>query len=404
MRLHGLDFEERAEDQIDPEILTRIDVCWSVAAGLGLVDNVRGSYFQTRGLLLALRAGEPFRVSRALASEACFSSSSGGPSHARTMKLLAAAETISARVGTPYAVAWATGAGGVAAALEGRWPAARQKCQQAETIFHDQCRGVAWELALMRWFSLWALAYGGELDELIRRVPQRIRDAEGRGDLNAVIGHSTGMAGLVWLAADDPGEARRRGEEAMARWSHKTFHVEHWWNLLGQAQVELYRGNGAAAHRRISEGWPGLKTSLLLMVQLTRLEATHLRARAALQAAQTATPSEAKSFLASAARDAAKILGEKMPWSTPLAWLIQAGVAARRGDSEGAARLAKEAARGLDEAGMPLHAACARWQQGRVIGGDGGRDLVQAAESWMKGQKIQRPERMAALFAPGFAV
>ena len=403
LRPSGLGFHERAESEIDRETLTRIDVCWSMGAGLGLVDNVRGSYFQSRGLLLALKAGEPFRVSRAIASEACFSSSAGGPSHTRTMKLLSAAETLSARVSNPHAAAWAAGASGVAAVLEGRWTTALEQCERAESIFHDQCVGVAWELALMRWFSLWALAYRGELDELSRRVPLRIRDAEGRGDLNAVIGHSTGLAGLVWLAADDPDEARRRGEESMARWSHKTFHVEHWWNLLGQVQVDLYRGEGAAAHRRVTESWPGLKQSLLLMVQLTRLEATHLRARAALQAAASAQPSEARALHAAAARDARKITGERMPWSTPLGRLIEAALSAKKGDAERAVRLLSEAETGLDEANMPLHAACARWQKGRLLGGDEGRRLVESAAAWMKERKIQRPERMAAMLAPGFA-
>jgi serine/threonine protein kinase len=402
IRLRGLHFKERNEKDIDPEVLQRIDVCWSVAAGLGLVDNVRGSYFQTRGLILALRAGEPFRISRALASEACFSSSAGGPSHARTMMLLEEAEALSAKVNIPYAVAWTAGSGGIAATLEGRWRAAVQHCEKAEVIFREKCMGVAWELWMMRWFTLWSLAYGGELDELSRRVPLRIRDAEGRGDLNAVIGHSTGLANLVWLAADDPDEARRRGEDAMARWSRKTFHVEHWWNLIGQGHVELYRGDGAAALKRIHAGWPELKKSLLLMVQLTRLEATHLRARAALQAAAAAAPSDARALLAAAARDAKKIIGENMPWSTPLGRVLEAALAARRDDTDTAVRLLGEAQTGLNDAGMPLHAACARWQRGRLVGGDEGRGQVESAAAWMKDRRIQRPERIAAMLAPGF--
>src|SRR5262249_38284241 len=157
LRVGGLTFRERAEGEIDHAELQRIDVCWSVAAGLGLVDNVRGSYFQSRGLLLALKAGEPFRIARALASEAAFSSSAGGPSHARTMKLLAAAESLAKRVANPYAIAWADGAAGIAAALGGRWATALEQCQMAESIFRDRCVGVVWELTMMRWFSLWAL-------------------------------------------------------------------------------------------------------------------------------------------------------------------------------------------------------------------------------------------------------
>ena len=36
---------------------------------LGIVDNIRGADFQGRHLLLALNAGEPYRIARALCME-----------------------------------------------------------------------------------------------------------------------------------------------------------------------------------------------------------------------------------------------------------------------------------------------------------------------------------------------
>ena len=52
-------------------VLQRIDICWSVAPVLGMVDIIRGADFQARCLLMTLDAGEPYRVARALAAEAC---------------------------------------------------------------------------------------------------------------------------------------------------------------------------------------------------------------------------------------------------------------------------------------------------------------------------------------------
>src|SRR5207247_10953485 len=66
LRLRGLNFTERDASQISHADLFRIDLCWAIAAGLGAVDLVRSADFQSRHLLLALRAGEPYRVSRAL--------------------------------------------------------------------------------------------------------------------------------------------------------------------------------------------------------------------------------------------------------------------------------------------------------------------------------------------------
>ncbi len=186
----------------------RIDTCWAVSTGLGLVDNVIGSYFQTRGLLLALDAGEPRRIARAVAMEASYSSASGGASAERTAELLRTTQDLARRLDDPYSLAWAAGAEGITAALEGRWKVGHDAAERAEAIFRDRCTGAAWEIASMRWFSLWSLSYLGDLGELSRRIPERLREAKDRGDLYAEICHSTGLANLYWLAADKPAEAR----------------------------------------------------------------------------------------------------------------------------------------------------------------------------------------------------
>src|SRR4030095_1787569 len=77
IRLRGFNFTERKASEIPEAELFRIDICWAVAAGLGAVDLIRGADFQSRHLLLALGAGEPFRAARALAFEAAQSGSRG---------------------------------------------------------------------------------------------------------------------------------------------------------------------------------------------------------------------------------------------------------------------------------------------------------------------------------------
>src|SRR5207248_1449637 len=78
LRLRGLRYTERPAARLTQAALIRLDVCWSVAVGLGLVDNVRGADYQARHLLLALKVGEPYRVARALALEVGFVASGGG--------------------------------------------------------------------------------------------------------------------------------------------------------------------------------------------------------------------------------------------------------------------------------------------------------------------------------------
>jgi hypothetical protein len=63
LRLRGLRWHERSPDEIPPDVLTRIDTCWTVAEGMALIDNIQGAAFQTLHLILALDAGEPARSS-----------------------------------------------------------------------------------------------------------------------------------------------------------------------------------------------------------------------------------------------------------------------------------------------------------------------------------------------------
>ncbi|MFY9224865.1 MAG: hypothetical protein WAQ98_19490 [Blastocatellia bacterium] len=72
--LRGLDFQQRNESQISSEVLFSVDICKSVAIGLAQVDPLRGSYFNTKHLLLALKAGEPLRIVKAIVLEIGFTS------------------------------------------------------------------------------------------------------------------------------------------------------------------------------------------------------------------------------------------------------------------------------------------------------------------------------------------
>ncbi|MCA9538198.1 MAG: protein kinase, partial [Myxococcales bacterium] len=83
VRLRGTQFTRRDEAAVPRAALTRIDACWSVALGLGLIDHVRAGDFQARTLILSLEAGEPCRVARALALEAAYASATGPGGEAR---------------------------------------------------------------------------------------------------------------------------------------------------------------------------------------------------------------------------------------------------------------------------------------------------------------------------------
>jgi eukaryotic-like serine/threonine-protein kinase len=400
LRLRGLRFRERSAEQVSAEELSRVDILWSATIGLTMVDIINAMDFQKRQLLLALRAGEPFRIARALAIEVFHTATAGRTAKRRTETLIEFANALGQRVAHPNVTGLLTLAAGTAAFLEGRYLQARQLCAQAESTFRDRCTGVAWELNTAQAFWHWSLYWLGELAELVRRFPQLLKEAEERGDLYSISTNLIIADQIALLTADDPNEARRRLSEFVCKRSQQGFHLQHYLGMIGRWNIELYSENGAVAWKDINGHWKALVRSNMLRVQQMRIHVLFLRACGALAAAsQTSTPAP---ILQAAEWAARRLESEKMTWSQPLALIARAGIAVCRGDKARAVGLLRSAASQFQAHDMGLCAAVARRRCGELIGGDEGQAHIDAANFWMTKQGIKNPTQMAALFAPGY--
>jgi len=365
-----------------------------------MVDIIRGSAFQAKHLLLALKAGEPTRVARALAAQAPFVATAGGPRARRAAhKLVKQAQELADRLEQPQITALAGWVAAVVDFLAGRWRSCRKLADEAAALFRDRCTGVAWELSNCQLFSLWSLFYLGEFGELSRRVEALRREALSRGDLYAATSFRTGLTNVALLVADDVDGARREAADVLAQWSHEGFHFQHYWNLLAQGVTDLYAGDGAAAHARIEALWPALQRSLLLRIQNVFVESTHLRARAALAALDGSSADASR--LALVTRSARKLSRVPLGWSRGLATLLDAGLCAARQDRAGAAARFEAAAAQLDRLDMALFAAAAQRRAGELRPRSNGVAKVAAADARMAAQGIVNPARMTALLTPG---
>ena len=399
IRLRGLNFTERDKSEIPEADLVRIDTCWAVAAGLGAVDLIRGADFQSRHLLLALRAGEPYRVARALALEAAWTAArGGGAARERAVQIARRAEELSQRVGHPHAIGLSLWAKGVVPYLEGSWRKAAEICEHATEVLRDRCTGVTWELTIANRYKLNALLYMGELIEVSRRVPALLSSALEQGNLFGATDLRTRL-NLIWLVADDPDKARAEVILALKAWSHEGFHLQHYVSLHALAQIELYTGDVDVVWKHVEGQWRALENSMLLRIPPVRVEAMQLRARAAV-AASAANHDERKLRLAE--KLARKMEKVEMSWSKPFATLIRAAVAHQRAEREHAATLLSQAMAGFENADMRLYAAAARHRLGELLGDDRGGQLVAEAEAWMVEQRIKNPEAMTRMLAPGF--
>ncbi|MBV8232746.1 MAG: AAA family ATPase [Planctomycetaceae bacterium] len=400
LRLRGLGFRERDAAQIAPEQLELVDIARSFAVGMSLVNTIRGADYQTRSLLLALRAGEPFRIALALGWEAVLSATQGRPTRCRTARLIRAAEALAQRLGHPHALGMMSLAAGIAEVYLGRYQTCLERVDRAEAIFREQCTGVVWELDTARIFGLWSLFFLGRLAELGDRSRVIFHEARERGDryMEATPGPFVGA--VVRLAADDVEGARTLAREALGPWSQRGFQIQHLNFYRGSLYADLYAGDAARAWQRVMETAPVLSSSLLLRNAQVRADALQHGGRCAI--AMAATAADPKRLLRQAAAYARRLERERLPWTDALARLIRAGAASVQGDPDRAVHFLTVAAEGFEACGLELFAAATRRQLGRLLGGDEGRTLIARADDWMAGQAIRRPDRMTACLAPGF--
>jgi len=132
-----------------------------------------------------------------------------------------------------------------------------------------------------------------------------------------------------------------------------------------------------------------------------RIEAYYLRARCALAAA---TRGESVALLNEARRAARAIVREGDTWGLGMAALVRASLAARAGNRDTALAEVERAAERFRERDMRLFVRIAEIRRGELLGDAKGARLIEEAIEWMRGQEIDDPPRVTALFAPGRTV
>ncbi|MBL8798582.1 MAG: protein kinase [Planctomycetia bacterium] len=400
--LRGLHFQERSADQVPVEHIRRIDAFWSVAVGLSAIDPVLGGLFHSRGLLLALSAGEPSRIARALAMESLHVGVAGGAVRQRVARLLDTAASLVDKVRNAHIEGLILTMRGLTAYLQGRGREAVALSTQAERVLREGCTGVAWELDTARNFVIYGLFLLGETGEMSQRVAEVMQDAEGRGDLYALMSVGVFMKPYVQLAADQPEQARCDLDRLLARISHAGYYVAHGNAFWDKVQIELYRGNVEAAWRIVETEWPIFQRSLLTRIQTFRVFSGHMRARAALaMACRAANP---RPFLKLAEQHARKLDREKMRWADAKAQAIRATVAWQRRQQSAAIEFLQGATADYEAVEMNLWAACARYRLGSILGGAEGQQHIAQALAFMQSRSIKNPQRIVELHIPGFTL
>ena len=405
VRLRGLRFTSRSEAEISPKELARLDVSWSIAWSLGVIDFMRGADFQNDHLLLALKAGEPRRLLRALTLEISYAATPGSGSRPRTERLLQMADQLAAEVDDPVAAGLVHVSRGVAAYLNGRFDEALTACQQAVTLL-SRHSGTVWETVTAQRFTIASLFHLGRLGTLAELVPPLLATAVAKGNLYASTYFRTTYSNVAWLVRDDVALAREQLDSARSEWTAPGVQLPHCWMLVGQAHLALYTGETRGLWQDVQAAWPGFVAAQFLRIAMLRVQLWHLRSMSALVEAHACHEQGQHSRgrrLHEQTRHAALRLGrERIALARPLAELMLSAVEYATGSPARAVDGLSQCVAVFEQQNMNAYAAAARARLGGIIGGEQGAELIASAHAALEPEGIKNISAFLNVLAPAF--
>jgi eukaryotic-like serine/threonine-protein kinase len=386
-----------APRELAPEERVRLEVLHAMGRGLGILDPVVAMYVKARYLVDAIRSGSRAHLILAAAAEASSLAAGGGRTSKREHELFETARTLSENGKDPAGFALYQITYGVCQYLRGDWQPALARLDKVSAAL----------AAVRRWnanasvFALYSLVYMGDLREVKARTTRLLVDAERRGDLYTSVNLRSSHPIAAWLGSDDVVGARRHLHDSMLDWPKTGYLVQHWQNMLWEAEVELYVGDAAAASARLERDTRAIRRSGMFSVQLIAILTHFVRGRSAVASAGVLGETDRQARLAEAHREQQMLESPRMPWASALAAMLAASLASASGDTVAAEAALRRAIDASGATGMALHAASARRQLGVLLGGDAGAAAVAQAEEAMKALGVRVPERYAQMLLPG---
>ena len=404
LALLPLSWKPRREEDVRRSTLARLDVCWTAASGLSLVDSTRGASFASRLPLMCLAVGEPKRIAKAFAAATMAQASMG--QRRQATRYLAAARKAAAEVNDPV-VDGHLGLAEMAVHFyqDNDWRAALERSDRGAREWLDAGRGRSWELDVFLQHSLWSLNVVGELGELGRRVPGEVRAARRSGNRFLETSLRTFFP-VVHLVSDDVAGARADLDDALTTWTEGNDVIgnQFFFAQKGRSQVALYAGDVDEHIAQLDADWQRCWRSLLTQVPIIRAEVCSWRGQLAIERAATAyrrgQPRAVKERLAEARMWQRRLRRTGLPLASNGVLSAEYGIALCEGRRADAVAVLRQLLVHPIFRQMAAALAAARWRLGGLLGGDEGEALREQARGWYAAQGVQRPDKMAATFLP----
>jgi eukaryotic-like serine/threonine-protein kinase len=402
LRLFGIRFRERAEQDILPLELLRVDVC-NVSTALSFGNTILGAHFQARHLWLALRVGDPFRVAIGLCREAIFNSIEGTTKEKRARALQTKAKTLTQGLDSSLIQGYHYLVEGHSNYMFGRWTVCSDALQMAEKILTERCSGVTWELNSLRFFWGNSLVFQGRWRELGERLGRWLDDAQARSDIYAFSSLQILGTRCLTLSSGEVERARQEIDLGMRLWSSKEFGVQRFLADISKIQLDIYEGSINAALEKLEAMWPEFFHSMMRRIQLCRIHVFYHAGFVQLAVASRQEGDPKRKALRKAATYARALERETAQWAAPYAAYIRACIQYLEGNNPAAIARLETAIVGFEKAGMRLYRAAAQRRLGQLIRDQRGTELVGDAERVFTEQGVRDPPRLASMMAPGFS-
>lgn len=399
LSVRGLDFVERDTSEVAARELVRVDTCWSLVVGLASATPLQVPDALLQHLWLALKAGEPYRVGRALAAMSVFASFDSGRNPDRADELAARAEGLSQRLDEPHLKGLCQLSRGVRHFQRGEFEDALKVLGKAERTFNERCRGVIWELGTTHLFAALCQLAQGDVQGLVRQAPRWTERAVARADRSTIASLRIKALANMYLLTGRGERARPEIEDAVQPPPAQVFEIHHLWRELGLIECDLHEGKTSDAQQRMDSVWPRLQRAPISNLGWVRIEALWLRARVALgDHAANDKPALLKRALA----DATSLGKQPLAGSVAYAEAIRAGAAELQGQPAEAVRLWRGAEARFDEEGRVLLARLAQLRGARVDPtAAGSADARKEALQWLEQVGVRDPEGLLPVLLPG---
>ncbi|MFV8750101.1 serine/threonine-protein kinase PknK [Nannocystaceae bacterium ST9] len=280
LALRGLEFEPRAEAEIDPDRLARVDTLSTFVTLLSQYGHhpraaLITSALRARLLRLALAAGEPGRVAYSLAHEGLILAASGNTELGdrlveRGRRLLpepSADSTAALRVRHVEAMLYF---------MTGRWPRASERIDALVELSEHSASGWLRPQLLARRAQLWLVC--GRFNDLRRSLPRELAAMRERGNVYN-LSRLVAVDVELCLAEGRLAEAHERLTKFIAD-CPMTFHTfETIWLQMAEVQVALFRGQLDRARQLTERMLDQARAHQVHRIAMMRLYFENLEAR-----------------------------------------------------------------------------------------------------------------------------